>query len=70
MTENELREKYGWRSDNGNWITDLQKYHYWAQRPEKRKWKRRRAYLWLLIPIVGIAGFVLAFDELGESWCR
>ena len=62
-----LRDKYGFYNDDGYWISDPELWDYYAQNPKAYKKKKRLAWLWFLIPIIGIIGYNLAFEQMGLS---
>lgn len=62
-----LYNKYGVENKDGYYIKNHQVWHYYAQRP--RLYIRNKIFAWLclLIPICGIIGTYLIFDEMGLS---
>lgn len=63
----DLYNKYGERNQDGYYIDNHEKWHYYAQRPKLYKRKKIFAYLCLLIPVSGVVGFYLSFEEMGLS---
>ena len=63
----ELYNKYGNYNEDGYFIEDFEKWHYYAQRPKLYKKRKIIAYLYLLIPIMGIIPCSLTFEEMGIS---
>ncbi len=64
----ELYETYGNKNQDGYWIDDHKKWDYYAQRPDLYKKTKRKAFLFLLIPI---SGFILTeevFKKMGLSY--
>lgn len=62
-----LYEKYGDTNHDGYYIESHTKWHYYAQRPKLYRRKKILAWLWILIPVCGIIGTVMAFEEMGLS---
>jgi len=63
----DLYEKYGEHNIDGYYITDHEKWHYYAQRPKLYRKKKRTARAFMLIPIAGIAAMAGLFEEMGLS---
>lgn len=64
---NNLYQKYGEYNQDGYYIEDHNKWHYYAERPNLYRRKKMQAWLFMLIPICGIIGTVLSFEEMGLS---
>lgn len=65
---NELYNKYGQYNKDGYYITDHVKWHYYAERPRIYKRKKIQASLCMLfIPVSGIIGTYLIYDQMGLS---
>jgi len=63
----DLYNRYGNYNKDGYWISDHEKWHYYAQRPKLYRKKKIIAWLFLLIPIAGIAAMAGLFEEMGLS---
>jgi hypothetical protein len=63
----DLYNKYGEYNKDGYYIEDHSKWHYYAQRPKLYRRKKVLAWCWMLIPICGIIGTTLSFEEMGLS---
>jgi hypothetical protein len=63
----ELYNKYGERNIDGYYINNHKKWHYYAQRPNIYKREKRKAFLFLLIPVAGIVGYSLVYERMGLS---
>lgn len=63
----DLYNKYGDYNEDGYFIEDHDKWHYYAQRPKLYKKKKILAWCCLLIPICGIVGMIISFEEMGLS---
>lgn len=61
----ELYNKYGERNKDGYYIEDHSKWHYYAERPKLYRRKKIQAWLFMLIPIFGIIGTSLIYEEMG-----
>jgi hypothetical protein len=66
MREEQLIDKYG-SYHKGMWIEDHEKHHYYMQRPKLRRRKIILGWLCMCIPIMGIIGLVLYYEEIGLS---
>ena len=62
-----LYNEYGNYNLDGYWISDYNKWHYYAKNPKEYKRAKFKAFLWLLIPVCGFVGLYLAFEEMGLS---
>lgn len=63
----ELYNKYGEYNKDGYYIEDHELWHYYAERPKLYKQKRIKAWCFMLIPICGIIGTVVIFENMGLS---
>ena len=63
----DLYDKYGERNIDGYYINDHKKWHYYAQRPKLYKRKKRKAWMYFLIPFLGIIIATIIFEEMGLS---
>lgn len=63
----ELFKKYGGYNKDGYYITDHEKWDYYANNPQKYRLKMIGGFSCLLIPICGIVLTHLIFEEMGLS---
>ena len=63
-----LYRKYGDYNKDGYFIEDLEKWHFYAQRPKTYRRKKMMAYCCIIIPIAGIIPLTLIFEEMGLSY--
>ena len=63
----ELYNLYGNYTSDGEWIRDHEKYHYYMTHPKEMKRKKRQAFLFLLIPIIGVVFYFEIYDQMGIS---
>lgn len=61
----ELYKKYGNYNDDGYFIMDHELWDYYARNPKEYKRKKRIAWLFLCIPIMGFIPCSLMFEEMG-----
>lgn len=62
-----LWKKYGEYNQDGYYILDYELWDYYAQRPKLYRNQKIKAWLWMLVPIAGIAGTDAIFSEMGLS---
>lgn len=63
----ELYDKYGEYNQDGYYISNHKKWHYYAQRPQLYKRNKRAAMLWMLIPILGFLIAAYRIESMGLS---
>lgn len=63
----ELYKKYGEYNNDGYYITNHEKWDYYAKRPKLYRKKKILAWCGLLIPIGGIIVTSEVFEEMGLS---
>jgi len=64
-----LFEKYGSWGDDGHFITDHEKYHYYQHHAKERKRIKIKAWLSIMcIPMLGIIAANEYYKEIGESF--
>lgn len=63
----ELYNKYGEYNKDGYYIEDHNRWHYYALRPDLYRRKKIVAWLCLLMPICGVIGTSMIFEEMGLS---
>lgn len=61
----DLYAKYGDYNKDGDFIIDHEKWHYYAERPELHEKMKRKACLYLLIPILGCVLYFKTYEEIG-----
>lgn len=61
----ELYNRYGDYTPDGRFIQNHEKYHYYMERPKLMKRKKILAWCCMLIPIIGIIGLVIHYEEMG-----
>lgn len=52
-------------NQDGYYIQDRRKWEYYAKRPKLYRRRKIFAYLYLLIPISGIVGTYMIFEDMG-----
>ena len=63
----ELYDKYGDYNNDGYFIENHDRWHYYAQNPGLYRRKKRIAWIFMLIPICGIIFTSMMFEEMGLS---
>lgn len=62
-----LYDKYGFYNLDGFWISNHERWHFFAEKPSVYRRRKILAYLALAIPISGIIIADRIFEEMGLS---
>ena len=63
----ELYDKYGERNKDGFYIENHEKWNHYAMNPKIYKIMTIKAWLFMLIPICGMIGTCIVYEEMGLS---
>lgn len=63
----DLYNKYGEYNEDGYYIEDHNKWHYYAERPNLYKKKKKGAARWEFFPFLGFLIAATIYEEMGLS---